>query len=115
LTVDRRAFDLGGIVITVGITMSDLLAPRLSDRARLILAGLVRSARVDPLPPGRQAVSRGMLRLDRPGGGMHYWLALDGSRLLRGRDVTEAEDLNRGFLDAMEKLGTERRGTKVAA
>jgi hypothetical protein len=78
---------------------------RLSDRARCILAGLIKSGRAEPLLPGRQPVTRGMLQLDHPRGGLHFWLAIDGSRLLRGRDVVEAEPLQEGFIAAMAKRG----------
>ena len=39
------------------------------------------------------------------GGDDYYWIALDGSRLLRGRWLSEAEELQPKFIDAMERAG----------
>lgn len=85
---------------------------RLSDRALCVAAGLGRSGRVHIMPPGSANIARGYMRLERVSGG-HYWLAVDGSRLLKGRDVTEAEAISPGFVSAMEKLGAPRRGLDV--
>ena len=34
-----------------------------------------------------------------------YWIALDGSRLLRGKWFSEAEELQPKFIDAMGRAG----------
>jgi hypothetical protein len=92
--------------------MSDLPSARLSPRARAILAGLIRTARVQPMVPGDRMFWRGLLRVDRVGGDF-FWLAADGSRLLRGRDAAEAEPLAAGFILAMERAGSPRRGLEI--
>jgi len=35
----------------------------------------------------------------------YYWIALDGRRLLRGKSVFEADELQPKFIDAMERVG----------
>ena len=46
-----------------------------------------------------------MLRLECHGSDDYYWIALDGMRLLRGRWLSEAEELQPKFIDAMERRG----------
>ena len=89
-----------------GVPMS---SSRLSDRALAIVAGLARSGRISVMPPGSMTFWRGYARLDRISGGGFYWVAADGSTLKRGRDVTEAESLAPGFVQAMVRLGAPRQ------
>ena len=46
-----------------------------------------------------------MLRLECHRGDDYYWIALDGSRLLRGKWLPEADELQPKFIDAMERVG----------
>lgn len=48
-----------------------------------------------------------MLRLECHSGDDYYWIALDGGRLLRGKSVFEADDLQPKFIDAMERAGRQ--------
>lgn len=72
----------------------------LSDRARSIATGLVRKERAGK---GIQ-LDNGMLRLECLSGGLH-WISLDGSRILRGAELFDAEELQSKFRDAMERAG----------
>ena len=74
--------------------------PTLSFRAKVIAEGLIRSGRADK----HSVFDQGMLRLERFDGG-YYWLALNGSRLLRGASLRTAEELQPGFADAMMLSG----------
>ena len=47
-------------------------------------------------PHQRQAAVRG---------GDYYWIALDGSQLLRGKLLSEADELQPKFIDAVERAG----------
>ena len=72
----------------------------LSARARAIAEGLIRAKRA-----GRHGViDRGMLKLECTKGG-YYWISLDGSRVVRGKVIFEAEELQPKFIDAMERAG----------
>jgi hypothetical protein len=72
----------------------------LSERARAIADGLFRTKR---------AMRRGIYEIDmlrltcRTGG--HYWISFDGRRVLRGFLLSEAEELQPKFIDAMERAG----------
>jgi hypothetical protein len=71
-----------------------------SPRAKAIAAGLVRT--------GRAAKSRAagnFIRAD--GGDATYWVSIDGTHLLRGDAVEIADELQRGFIDAMARAGSE--------
>ncbi|HZV03901.1 MAG TPA: hypothetical protein VE999_02315 [Gemmataceae bacterium] len=37
-----------------------------------------------------------------------YWVAADGTRVLRGDDLDEAEELQAGFMEAMARAGASR-------
>jgi hypothetical protein len=80
--------------------MTDAIAP-LSEKAKAIAKGLVRTERA----ARGSKLLQGMLRLECHSGDDYYWIALDGSRLLRGRWVSEAEELQPKFIDAMERAG----------
>jgi hypothetical protein len=69
-----------------------------SARARAIASGLVRTARAAP----GSKLDRGLLRLACFAGGF-YWISLDGSRMLRGIQLFDAEELQPKFIDAMER------------
>jgi hypothetical protein len=74
--------------------------PVMSERAAAIARGLVRT--------GRAAMGirsdQGMLRLQCLSGGF-YWISLDGSDVLRGSTLTEADELQAKFRDTMERAG----------
>ena len=73
--------------------------PEVSDRARAIIEGLARTGRgSDP------RVVRSHVRLRARIGGF-YWIRLDGSRLLRGHDVDDAEPLQESFTETMARAG----------
>jgi hypothetical protein len=70
----------------------------LSPRAQAIAAGLVRT--------GRAATCRadgGFIRVQ--GASVTYWVSADGARLLRGEMVDGADELQRGFIEAMLRAG----------
>ena len=70
-----------------------------SGRALAIARGLVRSARASDGRP-----SDGYLHL--PGlSGDDYWISFDGTRLLRGPQLRQAEELQQGFADSMARAG----------
>ncbi len=69
-----------------------------SQRARAVAQGLIRTGRAEH----HGVFDRGMLKLRGRKGG-NYWVSLDGSRLLRGRELFEAEELHPGFIDVMER------------
>jgi hypothetical protein len=73
----------------------------ISARAQAIARGLFRTVRA---AHGSKLI-HGMLRLQCHGSDNHYWIALDGSRVLRGRWISEAEELQPTFVDAMERAG----------
>ena len=72
-----------------------------SNRAQAIARGLIRTERA---AQGSKLI-HGMLRLQCHGSENHYWIALDGSRVLRGRWISEADELQPTFVDAMERAG----------
>jgi hypothetical protein len=80
--------------------MTDTMAS-LSEKAKAIAKGLVRTERAAK----DSKLIHGMLRLERHSGKDYYWIALDGSRLLRGRWVSGAAELQPKFTDAMERAG----------
>ena len=74
--------------------------PAISPRARAIAEGLIRTGRA-----GKHGVyDHGMLRLECLAGGF-YWISLDGSRVLRGAKLFDAEELQPKFADAIERAG----------
>jgi hypothetical protein len=71
-----------------------------SPRAQAIAAGLVRT--------GRAAKSRAagnFIRAD--GAGPTYWISRDGARVLRGDVIDTADELQRGFIEAMARASSE--------
>ena len=74
--------------------------PAIYGRARVIAEGLFRTKRA-----GRHGVvDRGMVKLERTKGGF-YWISLDGSRVFRGVQPFNADELQPKFIDAMERAG----------
>jgi hypothetical protein len=74
--------------------------PIISARAKAIAEGLIRTDRA-----GKHGIyDQGMLRLERRGGGF-YWIAFNGSRLLRGSQLPTADELQPNFADAMQSAG----------
>jgi hypothetical protein len=80
--------------------MSAPLIP--SHRAEAIAEGLVRTGRGFDVRPVRT-----WLQL-RAKGGTFYWVSLDGTVLLRGDPVEDAELLQSTFADAMARAGANR-------
>jgi hypothetical protein len=74
--------------------------PTISARAKAIANGLIRTGRASD---GRAA--RGYLRLRAERSGSFYWVAADGSRLLRGDDLDTAEELQSSFVETMIQAG----------
>ena len=72
-----------------------------SVRAKAIASGLVRTVRA---ATGSKLI-HGMLRLESHNGDDYYWIALNGSRVLRGKFLSEADELQPKFIDAMERAG----------
>jgi len=76
----------------------------LSPRAKQIAEGLVRTGRASDA-----RLFRTWLQL-RATAGNFYWIALDGSALLRGDAFDGADELQQSFADAMARAG--RRGNR---
>ena len=74
--------------------------PAISGRATTIARGLIRTKRAAPIIK----VEHGMLRLGCRNGGS-YWVSLDGRRVLRGKALFEADELQPKFAAAMERAG----------
>ncbi len=72
----------------------------ISARARMIARGLLATKRA----AGIISMDRGNLRLKCSAGG-YYWIVLDGRRLLRGKLLSAAEELQPKFIDVMERAG----------
>ena len=70
-----------------------------SDRARAIVDGLMRTGR-----GSERRVSGAYIRL-RARLGEFYWIHVDGNKLLRGRDVVGAKPLQQGFTESMVRAG----------
>ena len=85
------------------MTMAMATAPTeqlISPRAKAIAQGLIRTDRAG----ARGVYDRGTLRLECLSGGF-YWIALNGSRLLRGTRLPTADELQPKFIEAMERAG----------
>lgn len=80
----------------------DRLNKEPTDRAWAIAAGLVRTRRAATYEP-----SDSFIRAEGIGA-VRYWISADGERLLRGRRLADAEDLQTGFIDAMARAGAAR-------
>ena len=78
-------------------------AQPISARAKAIAKGLISTGRASD---GRAA--RGYLRLRANRSGSFYWIAADGSRLLRGDELDTAEELQASFVQAMVQAGEAR-------
>ena len=72
-----------------------------SPRAKAIATGLVRSGRA-----AKFQVSGGFVRADGIGSAI-YWITGDGTRVLRGDTVDNADELQPGFIEAMTRAGSE--------
>lgn len=80
--------------------MPTLADPQISPRAVAIARGLIRTGRATgPIENGPRTLS--ILCIN----GGYYWIALNGRRLLRGKAVRGAEELQQTFADAMERAG----------
>jgi hypothetical protein len=73
---------------------------QISARAKAIAEGLIRTKRAGH----HGLLDLGMLKLESTKGG-HYWISLDGTRVLRGNKIFEADELQRKFIEAMERAG----------
>jgi hypothetical protein len=81
---------------------------QLSPRAMSIARGLRRTGRVGDLRGkylGLEADEQWLTLEARDGG--YYFLSLDGAVLMRGPDVSEALELQAGFVDAMARIGAK--------
>ena len=86
---------------TVGIGVDMMIARSgASERTRAIAKGLLNTERAGALVEQ----DNDMLRLECLSGG-YYWISIDGSRVLRGATISEADDLQAKFIDAMERAG----------
>ena len=74
-----------------------------SPRAKAIAAGLVRTGRA-----AKSRAAAGFIRAD--GGDATYWISGDGARVLRGDVVDTADELQRGFIEAMARAGADPAG-----
>lgn len=72
----------------------------ISPRARAIANGLLRTGRA-----ADQHEVPGHLRLRASRGGGFYWIANNGSRLLRGDELDSAEEIQENFVQAMILAG----------
>jgi hypothetical protein len=73
-----------------------------SSRALTIARGLIRTGRASG-----SEVHGGYLRVTAADGSF-YWIPFDGMRLLRGVICQRADELQRGFVDAMARAGAQR-------
>jgi hypothetical protein len=73
--------------------------PELSKRAQAIIEGLMRTGRGSD-----QRFLDTYVRLRARAGGF-YWVHVDGSELLRGDDLANAEPLQAPFVEAMMRAG----------
>jgi hypothetical protein len=73
---------------------------KISARATMIARGLLATKRAT----GIISMDRGKLRL-KCGSGGYYWISLDGSKMLRGMLLSQADELQPKFTDAMEREG----------
>jgi hypothetical protein len=78
---------------------------RHADLTRKKLPGLVSPTLrlIDPTSPTRSTGN--FIRAD--GGGAVYWISRDGVRVLRGEVADTADELQRGFIEAMARAGAE--------
>ena len=77
-------------------------------RASAVIRGLLRSGKARPRRLAETS-DRGaeFVRLDRRAAhGANYWVARDGSEVRTGINFADAEALQPGFLEAMERVGT---------
>lgn len=92
-------------------------SPSISDRARAIIAGLITSSRARRVGEGqghRLVDARGFVTLVKlsPGGGI-YRIQRDGNLVLSGPDIVDLAPLQPGFVEAMTRIGTPRKGLEV--
>ena len=74
--------------------------PEISLRATSIARGLLVTKRAS----GVISMEHGKMRLKCTSGG-YYWISADGRRVLRGFLLSEAEDLQPKFIEAMQRAG----------
>jgi hypothetical protein len=55
---------------------------------------------------GRASATAPLADSSGDGGGSTYWVSDDGTRVLRGDVAESADELQRGFLDAMVRAGS---------
>jgi hypothetical protein len=77
-------------------------------RASAIIRGLLRTCRARPRRLADTVdQSAEFIRLERVTGGQFYWIARDGSEVLAGRGLVDAEALQAGFVEKMARAGAE--------
>ena len=83
-----------------------MLPLRPTPRALAIAEGLVRTGRATRVDESDNHI---VLRCKSGG---FYWIAFDGARVLRGAVVKDTEQLQSGFVAAMERAGSPARGER---
>jgi hypothetical protein len=78
-------------------------------RASAIVRGLLRTGRARPRRLADTVdLSAEFIRLERrEAGGQFYWISRDGSRVLAGRGLVDAEPLQAGFVERIARSGAE--------
>jgi len=72
----------------------------ISARAKAIANGLVRTGRATG-----HRLTHGHIQLHATRGESFYWIAADGSRLLRGDELDDAQELQPNFVQVMAQVG----------
>jgi hypothetical protein len=80
-----------------------MLSPSISPRAVNIARGLRLTGRAISRR-GQLEIDGNFVRVDRVEGGF-YWIARDGTRLMRGEEVDDLDELQPGFVQKMERAG----------
>ncbi len=76
-------------------------------RAQSIVDGLVKTGRA-----AKPRLTKDFILLDRDGERGFYWVSIDGERVLKGDTPSTAEELQPGFLQAMERVGQRRQNRR---
>jgi hypothetical protein len=97
-----------------------VVSPSISARAGAIARGLRITGRIGDLRSAPTCVVDGDDDLERwltlpARTGQFYFLRPDGGELRRGVDYVDAEPLQIGFLDAMERVGTDKNSGAESA
>jgi hypothetical protein len=74
-------------------------------RAGAVVRGLLRAGRARPMRIAMLVDTGEFVRLERRPAPGWYWIARDGGHVRVGRNFATAEQLQPGFLEAMERAG----------